>query len=132
MGFTRHCRDAILSKSHNPHVPTKMKNRVRYAVFAFLVEVRGFVANTVCVIASVQIYLQSEASTQNKCALRLCVTHDTACPICLLCPLRSMSANAPRLPLSSLAVSPKYGVRVAKQRHDEIVQSPHDKHKKTS
>ena len=39
-GFTRHCRDAILAKSHNPHIPTKMKNRVRYAVFAFLVEVR--------------------------------------------------------------------------------------------
>ena len=30
-----------------------MENRVRYAVFAFLVEVRGFVANAVCVIASV-------------------------------------------------------------------------------
>ena len=41
-GFTRHCRDAILAKSHNPRIPTKKKNRVRYAVFAFLVEVRGF------------------------------------------------------------------------------------------
>lgn len=99
--------------------------------FLFRGSAKGFVANAVCVIASVQNYLQSEASTQNKCALRRRVTRDTACPICLLCPLRSIYANAIALAISSLVVSPKYGVHVAEQRHDEIVQSPHDRHKKT-
>ena len=45
-------------------------------------------------------------STQNKwCCRTSCFALDTACPICLLCPLRTISANAVRLHLSLLAVT---------------------------
>ena len=40
-------------------------------------------------------------------------THDTPCLTCLLCPLRTISANALRLRLSLFAVSPGIGVRTA-------------------
>ena len=54
----------------------------------------------------VRAYLFVVRSTQNKwCCRTSCFALDTACPICLLCPLRSMSANALRLRLSLLAVS---------------------------
>ena len=65
------------------------------------------VASKASVIAErANIIRQSEASTQNKWVLtHLVRCTDTACHICLLCPLRLMSANALRLRLSLLAVS---------------------------
>ena len=64
-----------------------------------------------------------------------CFALDTACPICLLCPLRLMSANALRLRLSLLAVSrteselrknapcevshASLGVRKKKKKHEQ-------------
>ena len=54
-------------------------------------------ANRVC---------KSEASTQTNCAIALCVLHTRHFVyICLLCPLRTISANATRLRPSLLAVS---------------------------
>ena len=54
----------------------------------------------------VRAYLFVVRSTQNKWVLtHLVRCTDTACHICLLCPLRLMSANALRLRLSLLAVS---------------------------
>ena len=53
----------------------------------------------------VRAYLFVVRSTQNKwCCRTSCFALDTACPICLLCPLRTISANAVRLHLSLLAV----------------------------
>lgn len=56
---------------------------------------------------------QIDSSTQNNAVLsHLVLRTDTLCLLVLLCPLRSMSANASRLRLSSLAVS-----RVSRVRH---------------
>ena len=53
----------------------------------------------------VRAYLFVVRSTQNKWVLtHRCFALDTACPICLLCPLRTISANAVRLQFSLLAV----------------------------
>ena len=53
----------------------------------------------------VRAYLFVVRSVQNKwCCRTSCFALDTACPICLLCPLRTISANAVRLHLSLLAV----------------------------
>ena len=53
----------------------------------------------------VRAYLFVVRSTQNKwCCRTSCFALDTACPICLLCPLRTISANAVRLQFSLLAV----------------------------
>ena len=58
------------------------------------------------VIESMQVYLQKRTSTLNKRCFRTTVrcTHDTACLVRLLCPLRTISANATRVRRSLLAV----------------------------
>ena len=47
-----------------------------------------------------------------------------------ICSKRSLRNSKRANLFAKRSVSPKYGVHVAKQRHDEIVQSPHDRHKK--
>ena len=70
---------------------------VRFAWRRKMIRLIAERANRVC---------KSEASTQTNCAIALCVLHTRHFVyICLLCPLRTISANATRLRLSLLAVS---------------------------
>ena len=70
-------------------------NKKAHLVMCFLAGGEGWIrliaerANRVC---------KSEASTQTNCAIALCVLHTRHFVyICLLCPLRTISANATRL-----------------------------------
>ena len=63
---TPHRQKPIIEPPNYPVVFLTQKNKSnRVQLVFFVVEVRGFVANVVCVIASVQIYLQSEASARS-------------------------------------------------------------------
>lgn len=51
---------------------------------------------------------QSRLRETKRCLRTTVLCTNTACWFCLLCPLRTISANAARLPLSLLAVSIRY------------------------
>ena len=82
-GFTRHCRDAILPKSHNPH--TFLPNEKTALDTRFL-----------------HFWWKCEG----------------------ICSKRSLRNSKRANLFAKRSVSPKYGVHVAEQRHDEIVQNP--------
>ena len=74
-----------------------------------MVRMTGLVVSKASVIAKrANLFATVERLRKTNCACRTIVLcTDTACCICLLCPLRSMSANVLRLRLSSLAVYAK-------------------------
>ena len=79
----------------------------RESFFLTLVRMTGLVVSKANVIAKrANLFATVKRLRKTNCACRTTVLcTDTTCCICLLCPLRSMSANALRLRLSSLAVS---------------------------
>ena len=73
----------------------------------------GSSTQTNCAIAALASHFAVYASPTAQMRLRA-IARNTSCYVCLLCPLRTISANATRLRLSLLVVVPRKFCRKAK------------------